>query len=324
MQRISVAICTRARARLLEGALASLCRAHPPRQSEWEVLVVLNDCVDDSPRVVDRFRDRLPIVCVAEAVPGLSHARNRAIDTAAGDVIAWIDDDVEVDADWLRAYEGAFLRWPDASVFGGAILPKFEGTPPDWLQQAGDLCGAAFAARPVPEADAPILLDDELPFGANFAVRMLAQRQFRYHPGLGQRPGKWIVSGEEVEVIRWILAGGSAGRWVRGATVQHIMPQARQTIEYVRYYYASSGRLMELRARRSGFRPSSADRLRDLVTMNGAQAWFRLLKTVAGPRQWVPTLVTAAIARGKWIGRHQRDTEAASGMPPAFPPAIYR
>jgi len=34
---------------------------------------------------------------------------------------------------------------------------------------------------------------------------------------------------------------------------------------------------------------------------------FRWLKAFAGPTQWVPALVSAATARGKWIGRYSCD-----------------
>ncbi len=314
MKKISVAICTFNRARLLEGALDSLFRARRLEQLDWEVIVVLNNCTDESRDVVERSRDRLPMVCVVEPRPGLSHARNRAIDSAVGDVVIWIDDDVRVDAGWLRAYERAFLRWPDASVFGGAILPKFEGTPPAWLIQAWRLCDSAFAARRVPDSDAAIVsADDYIPYGANFAVRMPVQRQFRYDIRLGPRPGRWIINGEETEVIRAILAGGGTGRWVRAAVVEHVMPEERQTIQYVRKYYESCGRLSELGACGEGSRPSRADNVRDRCIVIASEMRFRLLKAVAGPQQWVPALVHSATAHGRWIGRYHRDSEVRLG-----------
>lgn len=308
MKRISVVICTHNRARLLEGALESLCFAERPEQWDWEVVVVVNDRRDESRHVVDRFRNRLPIICVNEDRPGTSYARNRGIDVASGDVVIWIDDDVQVEREWLRAYEYAFCRWPEATVFGGAILPKFEGTPPVWLQQAWHLCDSAFAARRIPEADAPILLTANYPpYGANFAIRAAAQRRFRYDPRLGPRPGKWIENGDETEVIRSILASGASGRWVRAAVVHHIMPQERQTIRYVRHYYESCGRLLALQTKGAQFMPSVANRWRGMREVIAAETRFRWLKAFAGPTQWVPALVSAATARGKWIGRHSCD-----------------
>jgi glycosyltransferase involved in cell wall biosynthesis len=251
-------------------------------------------------------------VCLAEPRPGLSNARNRGIDVASGDVLIWIDDDVRVAPGWLRGYEEAFLRWPDASLFGGAILPEFEGTPPAWLVRSWHLCDAAFAARRRPRFDAPIALSDNYPpYGANFALRARWQRQFRYDPRLGARPGNWMMSGEETEVMNAVLAGGATGRWVRAAVVHHVMPPERQSVAYVRAYYESAGRLSGLRSRRHESPPSAVERLLDLSQATLLQARYRSLRAVAPSRFWVPALVNAAGARGRWIGRHQ--SPATSG-----------
>ncbi len=73
-------------------------------------MIILNDCTDQSEFVVNQFRCRLPIVSEIEPQPGLSRARNTAIEVASGNVMIWIDDDVQVEPDWLRAYEAAFMR----------------------------------------------------------------------------------------------------------------------------------------------------------------------------------------------------------------------
>jgi glycosyltransferase involved in cell wall biosynthesis len=303
---ISVAICTWNRERLLTGTLESLCRARPLEKLALEVVVILNNCTDHSGDVVDRFRTRLPIVCEAEPRPGLSHARNKAIDVASGDVIVWIDDDVRVEPDWLRGYESAFLQWPQASIFGGAILPEFEGRTPAWLSEAWHLCDSVFAARRVPEADAPILPDDKYPpYGANFAVRTAVQRRFRYDGRLGARPGGLVMTGEETEVIRAIFGDGGTGRWVRSAVVHHVMPPERQTIHAIRAYYERCGYLAEKRFHRTGFRPSFIDRLRDSGMVIGSDARFRWLRAFARPTRWVPALVAAATARGRWIALYR-------------------
>ena len=250
-------ICSWNRRRLLQNALESLCRVHPLKRMTWQLVIVLNNCTDDSQAIVEQFKDRLPIVCSTEPRPGLSYARNRAIELVSGDLVIWIDDDVRVSREWLRGYEQAFLRWPDASLFGGPILPEFEGQPPVWLANNWELCGSAFAARRVPEEDSPIALD-YLPYGANFAVRTCVQRQFLFDVRLGRRPGVGWFGEEEIEVLRAIFASGGTGRWVRSAIVHHVMPQERQTIAYLRAYYEANGRMSGLRSRRYKFPFSSA------------------------------------------------------------------
>jgi glycosyltransferase involved in cell wall biosynthesis len=306
MATISVAICTWNRERLLRRTLESLCALDPLEHATWELVVILNNCTDRSRDVVDHFRNRLKIVCAAEPRLGLSNARNKAIDIVSGDVLIWIDDDVRVVPGWLRGYERAFRRWPQVSVFGGAIIPEFEGTPSPWLAQAWHLCGSAFAARRLPEADLPIATEDNYPpYGANFAVRTPVQRRFRFDTRLGARPGGSIVTGEETEVIRAIFAGGGSGRWVREAVVHHVMPPQRQTTGYIRRYYEACGYLAEQRSRHADERHSSAERLQEIAAVLAAEARFRWLRACSGPERWVPALVSAATARGRWLGRYR-------------------
>ena len=59
-------------------------------------------------RLVERRGGRARYV--REGRPGLDWARNRAIAEAAGEVIAFTDDDVEVDPGWIRALVGGLRR----------------------------------------------------------------------------------------------------------------------------------------------------------------------------------------------------------------------
>jgi glucosyl-dolichyl phosphate glucuronosyltransferase len=234
--KLSIAICTWNRAPLLRNLLASIAAASPPRESSFEVVVVANRCTDSTDQVVDAFAGRLPILLHREQEAGLSHARNKAIDAVCGETIIWIDDDVTVRRDWLTEYERAFLRWPEASVFGGAILPKFEGEPPKWLRWILPWIATAFSTRNFPEG--PIEpRSGELPFGANFAIRAREQRRFRYDTRLGRRPGRILMGGEESDVILAILAAGGSGRWVPSAIVDHWIPRSRQNLSYLRGFY---------------------------------------------------------------------------------------
>lgn len=122
---ISVAICTWNRARLLEQTLAQLCRLVVPSGLRWELAVIDNSCTDDTSAVIDRYKESLPIRSFVEPRLGLSHARNRAVAEARGEVLLWTDDDVLVSPDWLANYARAFREWPQAAYFGGPIQPWF-------------------------------------------------------------------------------------------------------------------------------------------------------------------------------------------------------
>jgi glycosyltransferase involved in cell wall biosynthesis len=237
--RATVAICTRNRGRALARTLDSLATMQLPLPSSWEVLVVDNGSTDDTASVIQRFADVLPLRAEIEPRVGLSHARNAAARVAGGEYLLWLDDDVLVSAEWIRAYLDAFEQWPDASFFGGPITPQFDGTPPRWLLDALPNIGNAYAALDLGDAPIP-LTRDTLPFGANFAVRALEQRRHAFDPELGRR-GNALSAGEEWQVLQELLEEGATGRWVPGAGVRHVIPVERQTVRYLRQYYRSNG-----------------------------------------------------------------------------------
>src|SRR5437773_636743 len=93
---LTIAICTFNRAESLRRTLRSLAALRVPDYVDWEIVVVNNNCTDHTEDVIAAFSDRLPIRRELELQSGLSWARNRAVHTAQGNYIVWIDDDVVV------------------------------------------------------------------------------------------------------------------------------------------------------------------------------------------------------------------------------------
>lgn len=244
---ISICICTWNRGNFLEQTLKSLCNNKIPVDICYEVVIVNNNCTDNTDDVVLKFQNILPIVYVFEDKPGLSHARNKAILVANGDYIIWTDDDVLVDEGWITGYVDAFIVHPEAVIFGGPVHPWFEGTPPSWILEGWEAISSAFATRDF--GDTSFLLDpDHLPFGANFAVRTSEQKSVKYDPNFGLSHGK-IVLGEESIVMNQLLSRGLTGWWVPASKVLHWIPATRQSISYVRKYYVGYGRTLIKRSK---------------------------------------------------------------------------
>jgi glycosyltransferase involved in cell wall biosynthesis len=262
----------------------------------WELIVINNHSTDQTERVLDIFVSRLPLRRVFEAEPGLSHARNAAIRHATGDYVIWTDDDALVDKDWLCAYERAVKRWPDAAVLGGPVRPRFEGTPPVWLADTLQEVGGAFASREL--GTEPIELDgrDKIPYGINFVVRMREQRQFPYDPNLGRKHGAGAL-GEETAVIRAIFASGGTGWWVPDALVEHWVPKERQSVKYLRSYYALVGRTyyrqLPPRTPMLWGRPRWV--WREVLQ---AELAYRLARLTGNPHRWQKHLVNASTLWG--------------------------
>ena len=240
---VTAIICTRNRATQLSQVLESASHLVVPPGLSWEFIVVDNGSSDNTADVVRRYAGRLPLRIVREETPGLSNARNRGVAEARGDYICWTDDDVRLDPNWLAAYAAAFRRHPEAAVFGGRILPTLEGPTPAWFSKAMNRWPIAtiLAARDFGDEITPVTLKGgQEPYGANYALRALEQRRYKYNPSLGVSPAQKRV-GEETDVIYKILTRGGNGWWVPDSKVHHIIPRGRQTLRYVYHYFFLSG-----------------------------------------------------------------------------------
>lgn len=292
---ITVAICTRDRAASLARTLASLAAMAAPG-CDWEVLAIDNASRDATPGVLAEFAGRLPLRRVAEPRPGISHARNRAVAAARGGWIAWTDDDVVVERGWLAAYARAIERWPDAALFGGRVTPVLLPPVTGWMRDnqallAHPLGLRAFGPAPLPLSAAA----GRLPFGANFAVRLAEQRRFPYDPALGVGPVPRLA--EETAVFEAMLAAGCTGWWVPESAVSHMIPPERQTLAYLRRWYAAAGATDAHRHGTAGPRLLGVPRW---LWRRAAEARLRyhLARLTAPPAAWLPHLAALAQAEG--------------------------
>ena len=249
---ITVAICTFNRAASLRRTLDSLVAMHLPEGLDWEVVVVNNNCTDSTDEVISTFTERLPIRRAFEPQQGHSKARNRAIEEARGEYIVWTDDDVIVAREWLAAYAEAFRQWPDGAVFGGPIIPLYEEPVVPWVVQSEELLGGPWAIRDLGDLTIPLSLDGHrIPYGANFVVRAKEQRHFLFDSELGLDPVRRRL-GDETDVIARILNSGASGYWIPEAGVRHCIGHDRQTVRYLKRYFAGMGETEAYQAARAG------------------------------------------------------------------------
>jgi GT2 family glycosyltransferase len=131
---ITVAVCTRNRADQLEKCLRSLlCLDYP----SYEILVIDNAPNDNSTcALVSTFGQRVDYV--RESTPGLDWARNRAIAEAQGEIVAFVDDDVVVDAGWLGALVAVLVKDKTVMAVTGLVVPyELETTAQILFEQYG-------------------------------------------------------------------------------------------------------------------------------------------------------------------------------------------
>jgi succinoglycan biosynthesis protein ExoM len=136
----SVVICTYNRPALFEAALRSCLHDATHRAMLFEIVVADNSVDGYAASVVGRVSTGAPnIRIVAVTPPNISLARNAGLRAAAAPLVAFMDDDLQVEPGWLDALVDV-LAATGADVALGPVRPQFSGgSPPDW-----DPTGARF------------------------------------------------------------------------------------------------------------------------------------------------------------------------------------
>src|SRR5262245_58175246 len=130
---LAIAICTFNNARLLERTLQSAEIQCNGGNYQWSVVVVDNNCTDNTTAVVDRYvgRGKIPrLRKISEPQQGLTYARRRAVRETSEDIIAFVDDDCLLAEDWV----GQTIRFCEGHLRAGAVGGKVDlewEAPPD-------------------------------------------------------------------------------------------------------------------------------------------------------------------------------------------------
>jgi glycosyltransferase involved in cell wall biosynthesis len=236
---VTVTIQTYNRSAVLAETLESLRPLRCPAGVEYEILVVDNNSSDNTPDAIRRYGDILSprLRSVFEPAQGLSHARNRALAEARGDIVSFLDDDVVVDPDWLVAVCTAFAAH-SASVVGGRsylIYPESSGRPV-WLPAHREVMYSRLDHGP------DTLVGTDLPlFGLNFSVlKRVAVEVGGFDSSFG-RSGNNLACGEESDLLDRIRQAGGVVVYEPRAVVGHRIPAERLTRKWLlkRAYYGA-------------------------------------------------------------------------------------
>jgi glycosyltransferase involved in cell wall biosynthesis len=119
--RISVVIPTYNRERLLTESLESFRHLAPPA-GDFEVIVVDDGSRDGTPAALERWAAAAGFhpVCLQQTHAGPAAARNRGVQVARGEFVAFTDDDCSVDSAWLNELLAGFTTGSVGAV-GGTV-----------------------------------------------------------------------------------------------------------------------------------------------------------------------------------------------------------
>jgi glycosyltransferase involved in cell wall biosynthesis len=229
---VSILIPTHNRCDILDRTLESLQALVLLRDVQVEAIVVNNVCTDRTDEVVKAWipRSKIPLRLVHESAIGLNNARNRAVREAKYDLLAFLDDDVLVDPEWLAGLIRTF-ETTDASLVGGKVELWWEAVPrPAWM---------------IPDLEdhlSRLDFGDQIKFmsepqvvGANFAfTRKVFEDAGEFRPDL-DRKGKSLLSGGETDFILKAMAAPHLHKLYYSplASLRHWVPPHRAELGHL-------------------------------------------------------------------------------------------
>ena len=128
-----------------------ICRAIESLEQQTLAPLEIVVAVDYNADLAALVRETFPTVRVIENVGprGLSGARNAAIRSCKGDVVAFLDDDACAEPDWLRRISSAFAD-PRVAGVGGHTSPEWAiGRPSWWPEEFDWVVGASYRGMPL-------------------------------------------------------------------------------------------------------------------------------------------------------------------------------
>ncbi|MBX3404014.1 MAG: glycosyltransferase [Phycisphaeraceae bacterium] len=303
--KVSILIPTHNRAALLRRTLDSVSRQRIPPGSECECVVVANACTDDTESVVAELGAAfpMPLRCTAEPRPGLGAARNRAVREAAGDVLALIDDDVDLDQGWLEALASGAAAG-GADLFAGRITLWWEAVPrPTWLTPGMEMLLSCLNRGPE-----PIDLARPDVIGANFAFTRHAYECCGPFREDIDRIGSALLGGGETYFARAAQRRGMRIRYLPGMFVRHWVAPHRVEPPYLCAVSMGNAISILLMKQRYPLLDAARTMLIGLVRI-ATHALLLPFALLAGrPGAAMNSRVRMAIGRGQLLGAWRRFT----------------
>jgi len=213
-KHICVCICTYKRPHFLQRLLTELDGQDTGGLFTYSVVVADNDQLQSAKEVVTGFQatSAIRVTYCVEPRQNIALTRNRAIENAHGDFVAFIDDDEFPTKAWLLTL---FNAWKHYGVDGvlGPVNRYFDETPPKWILKGNFYSRASYPTGLV--IDWPkgrtgnVLLKrsifpaDELPFNPEFR------------------------NGEDQEFFRRMIERGYKFIWCHEAVAYEVVPPVR-------------------------------------------------------------------------------------------------
>jgi succinoglycan biosynthesis protein ExoM len=212
---ISVCVCTYKRPELLKRLLGGLEKQETGGLFTLSVVVVDNDREQSAETVVSEFADSsiVPVIYRVESRQNIALARNKAVENAEGDYVAFIDDDEFLTSTfWLLTMFNA-IQTSGADGAVGSVRPHFEEGTPRWVVEG------RFYDRPTYKTG--MVID----WRKGRTNNTLLKKEAVLSAGEPFRPE--FRTGEDQDLFRRLIEKGRVFIWCDGDMVYETVPPVR-------------------------------------------------------------------------------------------------
>lgn len=220
---LDIIICTYNRADLLDSSLKSL-ELNKTEKDSFNIIVVDNNSIDNTKSVVESYVGRLNIKYIFEEKQGLSYARNRGASESNSSYVAFLDDDILIDVNWLNMVLNV-CREKKYDIFGGKIIPFYKEEKPVWFKDQYATYEPANSSRELNK-------DEFLP-GSNMIFKRAVFKKIGYFDELiGMKGGK-VALGEDTKIQVIAEKSGIKRRYFNNLVIYHYSPINKMNIAYI-------------------------------------------------------------------------------------------
>jgi succinoglycan biosynthesis protein ExoM len=215
---------------MLQSAIAS-CLANATRRGLLFEIVIADNSVDGhaAPLLKQFSAQPIPVRRVPASPPNISIARNVGLRAARAPLVAFLDDDLEVESGWLDALVDT-LNLTGADVALGRLKPRFAaGAPPAWDRTASRFN----RLLPAPSGTALIMTGPHRTRGFSMTTATSLWRAATcFTDALPFDPEFGASGGEDFELFLRLELRGRRFVWCAEAVVTETIPVERCTLSY--------------------------------------------------------------------------------------------
>ena len=224
----SVVIPTHNRPHQVSALVRTILASDYPSE-KYEIIVVDNapSTSDTEQLIKQNFGPIAQVAYAREDRPGGSHARNRGLALAKGEIVVFADDDELADRYWLAEMVREFDLSNAIACVTGLVLPmESETQSQEWFEQFGGYCKGRYDRQifnlTTHRSDSPLYPYNLGSFGSGGS--MAFRRSVLCELGgfdLALGPGTPALGGEDLDAMLRVILAGHALRYTPAAIVRH-------------------------------------------------------------------------------------------------------